>query len=217
MNFTYRLLTFYSFLCENLKYLYDFGQQKYNDLEMMVLNNTFTEVYFYDYVHMRKRIIRKNNSLPMILYLVFLKWLGYSTSQYTQIIEFFSPYMLLPDSEGLFEIVYYSNRESKRYYTKGTNLDKGLILHYLRRIPVHKCLHASLSDKYNVTWFINDHITSFHGKNAIKVIDIALILMINRHQIPPISEGYTLKVLEDDTLEEYTFLEHSDVILMHDE
>lgn len=214
MSLTYTFLTFYSYLSEYFNLVKTYVSDVYNDMEMQVLNNTFTEVYFYDYKNLKKQVIRNNTTLIRVLFLHVIK--KYNVNWYLDCIgidEFFAPYA---NTTGIFEIVYYTERQSKRYYTKQDDLV--FSVHYMNKKPPHKYLSASLFDKYNVTSFINDHITSFHSRNPVKVIDIAFILVINGivHEMP-INENCNLKVIEDDTLEEMTFSELSNILLMHDE
>ena len=192
---------------------------KYNDLEMLVLDGTFVEIYFYDFYTMKKTTLRNNTSVWRVLYLIFVKYiLMRSTEVYTHLNNMFTP-LMMSATPGVFEVVHYVNREKQRYYTKADLLDKDLVLHYMRKQAHTKFLYATISDKYNVTDFVNNHITSFHSKNSITVLDLILILMINKHQIPTIGmvDEYYLKVIDDAVLDETIFKDRSSVILTRDE
>jgi hypothetical protein len=187
-------------------------------MEMIVLNNTFTEIYFYDYYKMEKVTLRNNDAVIMVLYLIIKKLLfGMNISNDTSIDDFFTPYKLAHDL-GVFEIAYYSNRKKTKYYTKGITLDKEIILKNINK-PTHKqFLHATLNDNITITQFVNDHLSSFHDKNNISVLDITLIFYINQHRVPHINEHHHyLKLIDDDTLEETIFKDHDNVTLISNE
>jgi hypothetical protein len=218
MNLTYLLVWCYSYFnemkCSMSKYMNDV----YNDMEMLVLNNTFTEIYFYDYYKMDKVTLRNNAKVLKVLYLIMKKyWFNLDISNDIKLHDFFTP-LALNSNLGIFEIVFFSDRRVTKYYTKGDLLDKDLVLHYMKK-PCHKkFLYATINDKVNVTWFINEHISSFHNHNNITVLDITLILYINQHTIPEISEGnHYLKLIDDDTLDETIYKDNSNIILIRDE
>jgi hypothetical protein len=193
-------------------------ENSYNDMEMTVLNNTFTDIYFYDYYKMEKTTLRNNSAVTTVLYLIMKKYiLGLDITNETTLEDFFIPLKLAHDL-GVFEISYYSQRNKMKYYTKGITLNKDLILTNIHRKTHKKFLYATLNDKVNVTDFINDHLSSFHDKNNISVLDLTLILYISQHQIPHIDETHHyLKLVDDDTLEETIFDNHSNIVLVKNE
>jgi hypothetical protein len=193
-------------------------ENSYNDMEMIVLNNTFTDIYFYDYYKMEKTTLRNNSAVTTVLYLIMKKYiLGLDITNETTLEDFFIALKLAHDL-GVFEISYYSQRNKMKYYTKGITLDKDLILKNIHRKTHKKLLYATLNDKVNVTDFINDHLSSFHDKNNISVLDLTLILYISKHQIPHIDETHHyLKLVDDDTLGETIFDNHSNIVLVKNE
>jgi hypothetical protein len=191
-------------------------KQIYNKVENLVINDTYAEIYFYDYYGMTCKVLRNNCSPFRLVYLLVLKYiLKQNIDHLTQLHDFFSPLRYMHDM-GIFEVVYYSNGRSKRYFTKGEHLDKDLVnIHMNKKPSPSEYLHASLSDKMTITWFINDHLTSFHSHNHITAIDVATILMIKEHKVPDVSNDFFVKVIDDD-LNEMTFKDNMSIVLVKD-
>lgn len=218
MSLTYTFLSVYSYMCDYFNFFYGHCERIYKDMEMRVLNNTITEVYFYDYFNNQKDVIRNNNQIHKVLFLTILKWFEYDVKQFIDNDFLLSESIHLPIS-GMYEIVYYSERTPKKYYTRGDKLDVPSILHHMNKKPPHSVLFATLSDKYNITQLINNHITSFHSKNPIRVIDIVNIMQINQKKSLKfdVKDECYIELIEDDTLSDKRFEKYSHILLMRDE
>lgn len=213
----FKLLQLYTYCTETYEWAREKAENAYNSMEMLVLNDTFTQIYYYDFYKMQRIVIRDNANIFMVLWLLFLKYvLEWDISRYTCIDDFFTPYSHSPHT-GLFEVAYFSGKKTHRYYANSDYLFKDLVLYYLKKKPKHKYLFASMSDKYNITWFINEHLTSFHAINRLTLQDIVFVLLINKHVQPDVHGGYYLTLVEDDTLEEHTYKDNAEVILIRDE
>jgi hypothetical protein len=218
MNISYQLLRMYSFYCETYAFIINIMNSIFDDMQMLVLDQSFVEIYFYEFHTMKKHTLRNNTNIFRVLYLIFLKLvLGYTVCPITMMGEHIIPLSHMY-GEGVFEFIYYTKRQKQRYYTKTTDVSKQIILKYLARAGCMKFMHATISDKYNVTSFINDHISSFHPRNNLYVSDVAVVLLINQHAVPPIYETdeYYLKVI-DDNLEETIFKDNTCIVLTRDE
>ncbi len=214
MTFLFICLKVYSYCCDGYNTIYEMVKNKYLDVSMKLLNDSFTEVYFYDYIHQKKHHLRTNNSLWMLSYLYIKKFVfGYDITTNTCIKKFFSPFMFEPKL-GIFEMVYFTNKHTYKYYTKGNHMNKNYILNNILEFKKGpKILYASLNNEFNITEFMNQHITSFQKENDITVYDIAMILLINKHRIPSIGNIYSLEIIEDLTLTERKFVDDERIVL----
>jgi hypothetical protein len=186
----------------------------YNALEMLILNDSFTEIYFYDLYDMRKIHVRNNARIFKVCYLIFLKYVLRINIRHRISLETVKLPARLP-GYGIVELVYYNNKEETRFYTKSEELDRNTILTYLQAKIHKKFLYATISDKLDVTWFINEHISSFNRSNNICVDELLSILTINRAKVPDVDiNGLYIKVIDDDTIEETIFHKQNPIVLV---
>jgi hypothetical protein len=198
-----------------------------------VLNDTYTEINFYDIYGNIPKIVLYNNTYPLrLIWLSLLKAIkGHSIhSKYSDLLyieksinmkDLMYPYFIA-------EVVYYKDGDTQRYFIKeDTNLEKvQKILKNHPNLPHHnnKYLHASLCVKYNITNFINSHIFCFTKENNIKVKDVFKIYMDKfateivsddkeNHNNACYSIPIELTLLEDDTLEETTYYKYDSLVL----
>lgn len=195
-----------------------------DSLMSYALNDTFTEINFYDIYDTNSQIILYNNTFPLRLFwLSFLKaFFGYSIhSSYSDLKEIdghskLSSHMF---DYNIMEIVYYKDGEIQRYFAKN-HTDLEAIQYTLKHhpnLPHHnnKYLHASLCDIYTITDFINSHIFCFTRENGITVEDVYNIYTTKFvtegvETVPPMIYA---NLLEDDTLEETTYINNERLIL----
>jgi hypothetical protein len=214
MDIVYYLLKFYFYINTIYTNFSDKIINWYNDLEMLIINDTITEIYFYSFDDMRKITLRNNTTMYRVILLLIKKYLcGASIAQDTELVDFTVP-LLLTNQRGLFEFVYYKDRKHVRYYTKHAFVNIETITQYSEENVHKKFLYATIDDKYDVTWFINEHITSFHRRNQIIVSDIVSLLYINKHKVPEeCDHGHYLKLVDDDTIEETIIKDNEAIIL----
>lgn len=81
------------------------------------------------------------------------------------------------------------------------------------------CLHASISDKIDVTWFVNQHPESFTDENYLTIPDVLTMLLLD-HKISLDDffvllqdRGKFFYVIDDETLEVRTFKDNDNIVL----
>lgn len=215
MNLAFVLLTFYSSLCEYYQYFAGFGMGVYNYLEMTVLNETFTQVHFYDYSNNQKHIIRDNHNIFMVMYLMFLK--------YVMMIDIYNIVHMkglshkivhLLELDGCFELNYFKNGKNYKYLTRESMFDVDIIVHNLCQQKNKSLVFATLNDKIDITKFMNDHLSSFNKHTDMTLRDVMYLNTIGAKTRKPILEKYFLKYMDDATCEEVTiFKENAHIII----
>lgn len=236
MTLQYISLMFYSFLYEQYISLSSKVEQIYNDLEMQVVNNTFTEIYFYDYCDMKKVVLRNNTTYFQIFWLLLKQLLGFDITDDLRynLDEIFLHY-LQTYRDGIFEIVYYKDRKKIKYYTRGHTWEKlysptqhhivlkgyfneETLLKHMMKKPHKNFLHATINDKHTVTWFVNEHLSSFNSRNKIKVADMIIIMKLNNHITTDVNEETNyLMLIDNDTLDEITYNDNKPIIIVRDD
>ena len=221
----YWLLTFYSYMVEMFKKIFGYLAGIYSQLEMQVLDGTFTQVYWYNYETNKKHTVRDNTGLWKVIYLIWIKRIlkrhTESTKSYTSLETVPWPKCLndtrMMPSKGLFEFVFFASNTKLRYYTKNPlALSHDEIVTRLQR-PVHKhYLFATMSDKLNVTDIINTHLSSFSYDNIILPNDIYTVFMLEKnnymHHVGCLDVNLFLRLVDGDTLEETVFLATQPII-----
>jgi hypothetical protein len=209
-----------------LLFLYDkfFALQQcciknYKRLETYVLNDTFIQIKFYNIETQDTFILYNNAWFIRMLFLGILKGLfRYSIiHRYTHLKYILKDHNMEdvdPNVYPIMEVVYYRNGITKRYFSKGIR-DSTFITELLRNkhpAPAHKYLHASISEKYNITKFLHEHMDSFTEENEITVEELYHLykMVYNIEEEDKLEEVYC-KLIEDDTLDEYT-LNDNDII-----
>lgn len=83
----------------------------------------------------------------------------------------------------------------------------------------HKCIHASIVDKIDVTDFINKHPESFVEENHIDLVDVLCMMFMDGkirydlfHELISDDEKF-MYVIDDDTLDIRTFKDNEFIIL----
>lgn len=218
MSYFYVLLNFYSFFCEWVQFVTNRVEQAYNDAEMVVLNNTFVVINYYDMYYMKKYNVRNNTRFDQLCWLYIKKYvLGLDITHHLDLSG-----LQLPDDHdkgtNLVEVVYYKNRKQTRYFIKTDELNDDAMYQVTQNLhaPMEHCQvydHATVNDKYNITEFINEHRTSFNEHNQLTTHDIVNILAINAHKVPSDDENTYIKLITiDDDIEETIFPWHSVVL-----
>ena len=200
------MLTFYANMLESLKNIQNFADDKYHTLKMLVLNDTFVQASYYDYYYHKKVVLRDNTTFAKVVFLLFVKYsLGMSVRTFVSFQTLYTPSNSLREW-GVIELVYYLDRKEYRFYTKETPLHKGKLMEQIFA-PAHKTfLLATISDRCEVTQFINDHLTSFNETNRLTFYDVHHILKLNKVPVPPNWDDKAyMKVIDDDSLEEEVF------------
>lgn len=214
MDIVYYLLKFYFYFNTIYTNISDKLINWYNDVEMLIINDTITEIYFYSFDNMQKITLRNNTTMYRVILLLIKKYVCGASITCDTGLEDFSVPLLLTSHRGLFEFVYYKDRKHLRYYTKQAFVNIETIMQHSEEKVHKKFLYATIDDKYDVTWFINEHITSFHRRNKIIVSDIVSLLYINKHKVPEESDnGHYLKLIDDDTVEETIIKDNEAIIL----
>lgn len=188
----------------------------YVEIESFVLDNTFTEIYFYDFYALQKKTLRSNSNVFMLGFLFLRKrLLGLDNKAYTDLTEFFTPLMNLQNM-GLFEIVWYSETKTTTYVTKGEHLHKNDVLKYMCMQDTPQYLHVSLCN-HNITHVFNQLVTSFHPSNQIQVHDLCIMMYIMGLCNENINETNScLELICNDTLDEIKFWGDDKIVCIQD-
>lgn len=196
--------------------------KNFKRLETYVLNDTFIQIKFYNVDTGDVFVLYDNANVFRMLFLGILKRLF----RYSIIHRYMHlKYILTHVDSGrmgevdrtvfpIMEVVYYKNGQTKRYFSKNIKDASYMttLLRYGNSISEHKYLHVSISNKYNITKFIHEHIDSFTADNGITVDDLYRLYRIvhdvddNEHV-----DNVYCQLIEDNTLEEYVL--ESDQVL----
>lgn len=167
--------------------------------------NTIKEIVEYDFSQMSKRVLYSQPKL-MVLYNFIMYFLRMPHKGYK------NPTYFHPSRFLLHEIVCWDN---KKYltYTSFDTLSRGV------RPRKHKYLYGSISDKIDLTNFINQHIESFNSTTCLTLEDILYVLAIEK-QISfkefcafMLDQTKTLYVIDDTTLEVRRFKDYELIVL----
>jgi hypothetical protein len=205
------LIKFYTYIRDVYEYFYEIGQDQYSCLKTNILEDTFTDVFYYDFNKSKKIRLRNNSNIFVLLYLYYYKYcLKKNISRYTHLSIL--NYAIPTSESGIFELVYYSNKKEYKYYTKRNHIDLHEIASLLLSKSSSKVLYASLLDSYEITEFINEHIQSFTKENDIQVLDLAILLLLQKYEVPYDRNLY-IKIIDDSTLEERIFKDNDTIII----
>ena len=214
MTLYYILLNFYCLFLEFTKIICDWIKDRYNDLEMLVLNDSFVQVVKYDFFDKEKVDLVNNTNVFQVLYLFILKIFGWNINDYVSLDKLKAPMFCNKENwGGIYEVVYYKDRQETRFYTKSNKFNKEELLSQMTKKTHKQYLFATISDHCDVTSFINEHLSSFNEINQITFDDFYSIIALNKHNVPLKNLDSYLKLIDDDTIEETIYF-GSDVIIL---
>lgn len=204
-----------------------------SQLQIYVLNDTFTEINFYhipssassESLGSNPYQLYNNSTWFRLLFLSMLKRVfSYDiTTRYRDLETIDDDFNLnLRNSVySIKEIVYFKDGNKSRFFSKKvTNLS--VIENTLKNhpnLPHHnnKYLHAAFNNDINVTNFINSHLFCFTAENGITVSDL-YVLYMEKHDHNPEEKkrllDVTLTLIEDDSLVETVLNDNEKVVLI---
>jgi len=216
MSLTNQLITLFLQIFDMMSIAYNNVNQIYRMFETCILDDTFSEIHIYNTLSMDKKTILNNTHFDSLLKLVFVKYiLMYSVHDMYKSLEDILTRMAvtIEDPHLITEIVYFRNGHKYRIFAKKIT-DSHEITDLLKNPPMHKkYLHATVSDKINITEFVNEHISSFSENNQLTVSDLSDIYWMNKHHDEKILMDCYIKTITDDTIEEITF-NFNDIIVL---
>lgn len=211
----YKALLVYSFLVDLFHKVQAFIWSKYNDVEMLVLNESIVEIFFYDFVEM-ERITLRDNTSPFRLGWLFMKRMAGCNLRPDTCLSPLT-FVACEGEPGIFEIVYYENRKRHAYFTKYPSIyDRNQLLTRMLKPNTPKYLCATVNDTTIVTKFVNDHVSSFHSGCGIKAHELRDVLEIKGIHAKGDVEHVRLSFIEDETLNQLTYKETDDIVLIRD-
>jgi hypothetical protein len=181
-------------------------QHYFNYLEELVVNETYTYVSYYDYESQEVLILRDNQSLFAILYLVMLKYVfGYNIKDYTALETLthkVNP-LLQREGDGCFELIYYENGRTEKFLTKYLSIPHIELLRKVKK-PQTSIVFGVINDTYDITNFLNEHLSSFNTLTALTLQDVLHIIKMKYKKTLERMEGNFLRYLDDNVFEEKT-------------
>lgn len=216
MSLTNQLITLFLQIFDMMNIAYNKVTEIYRMFETCILDDTFSEIHIYNTLSMDKKTILNNSHFDALLKLAFVKYIVmYSVHDMYKSLKAILTRMAvtIEDPHLITEIVYFRNGQKYRIFAKKIT-DCQEITDLLKKPPTHKkYLHATVSDKINLTEFVNEHISSFSEKNQLTVSDLSDIYWMNKHHDEKILMDCYVKTITDDTLEEITF-NFNDIIVL---
>jgi hypothetical protein len=210
----YQIFNFYSWSVELYKRANARLDSFWKDAESLVLDGTFSKVVHYDFFTKKKTVVRDNTRAWRLAYLLFLKYVvNADVHGHTSLATVELP----SDVMTITEVVYLKDKTDTRMLVKTDKLDERKLLRKMRT-PTHKpFLFANVFDTWDVTRFVNSHLTSFDADNHLTMWDVSGILFMDNvlrataYDIQ--NKPLVISLVDSDTLEVSVFKDSDPIVL----